>query len=328
MMATQGRVMASRSARSPRNRKVVDDYDDEGGFAALVGRHRFALAGTTAFIVAFSYVASNAIWYQPHAHASAFFSTRPLTAPLPSGQSGNAAPASDVETVIRLERERVATPETVPVPRERQEAARQTPQTAPVPQPASQTAQGQPAEPRPAGDPLIADVQRVLKGLNIYTGDVDGLTGPQTRAAVQNYRRIVGLSATAEVDDQLLAQLGIKPRAVAAAAPQPAPASPSASDSGSVQTANLVPSAAPVPRFSPGTDLIETSSAGPREDAMVMRIQAGLKAFGNDGIDIDGVVGARTKSAILEFQSLFGLPETGEPDQALLTKMREIGLTD
>lgn len=59
-----------------------------------------------------------------------------------------------------------------------------------------------------------------------------------------------------------------------------------------------------------------------------MKIQAGLKAFGNDGIEIDGVPGARTKSAIREFQALFGLPETGEPDPAVYVKMREIGLTN
>ena len=40
------------------------------------------------------------------------------------------------------------------------------------------------------------------------------------------------------------------------------------------------------------------------------------------------MVGARTKAAIREFQSLFGLPETGEPDEAVYAKMREIGLTN
>lgn len=87
-----------------------------------------------------------------------------------------------------------------------------------------------------------------------------------------------------------------------------------------------------MPERSPGTDLIETASAVPvaatQGDPVVKRIQAGLKAFGNDGIEIDGVVGSRTRSAILEFQSLFGLPETGEPDSALYAKMREIGLTE
>ncbi|TGR62427.1 peptidoglycan-binding protein, partial [Mesorhizobium sp. M2D.F.Ca.ET.223.01.1.1] len=32
--------------------------------------------------------------------------------------------------------------------------------------------------------------------------------------------------------------------------------------------------------------------------------------------------------AIKEFQALFGLPETGEPDEAVYVKMREIGLTN
>jgi peptidoglycan hydrolase-like protein with peptidoglycan-binding domain len=43
---------------------------------------------------------------------------------------------------------------------------------------------------------------------------------------------------------------------------------------------------------------------------------------------LDGVIGPRTKAAIKEFQSLFGLPVTGEPDDRLLAKMREVGLTN
>ncbi|WP_378944392.1 peptidoglycan-binding domain-containing protein [Mesorhizobium sp. ANAO-SY3R2] len=33
-----------------------------------------------------------------------------------------------------------------------------------------------------------------------------------------------------------------------------------------------------------------------------------------------------TRAAISEFQALFGLPVTGEPDDAMFTKMLEIGL--
>ena len=61
---------------------------------------------------------------------------------------------------------------------------------------------------------------------------------------------------------------------------------------------------------------------------MILKIQAGLKAFGNDGMEIDGVIGSKTRAAIKEFQSLFGLPVTGEPDEKLYAKMREIGLTN
>jgi peptidoglycan hydrolase-like protein with peptidoglycan-binding domain len=45
-------------------------------------------------------------------------------------------------------------------------------------------------------------------------------------------------------------------------------------------------------------------------------------------MEIDGVIGSRTQAALREFQSLFGLPETGQPDQAVYAKMKEIGLTN
>ncbi len=270
---------------------MIDDFDDEAGIGAFVARHRLTIGGLTAFAVAFSYVTANAIWYQPHAHASAFFATRPL--PAVSGASGQVV--DSVETVIRLEREPEAENAAL---EERMGGGAVLPQTAPTP---FVQADNAPAQPVVSGDPIVAEVQGILKRLNLYSGGVDGLTGPQTRAAIENYRKMVGLSASAEIDDQLLSQLGARSRATAGAPPLPA--------------------------GSPGTDLIETSSATPRADTTVMRIQAGLKAFGNDGITVDGVVGSRTKSAILEFQSLFGLPETGEPDEALLTKMRDIGLT-
>ena len=298
--------MASRSARSPKGRNASVPEDDSG-LGAFLGEHRVAVGGLTAFVVAFSYVTANAIWYQPHAHGSAFFQTRPL----PGSSAGTAAAAGtgDDETIIRIERA-----ETTTEPERRVEEAHNLPaqRQVPVPMPApgaapqaavSNDTPALPALPSQEGDPVVADVQRILSELNLYSGEIDGLTGPQTRMAIETYRRAVGMSASAEIDDQLLAQLGARPRSQSAAPP--------------------------LPEGSPGTDLIQTSSSTTdAPDPMVMRIQAGLKAFGNEGIDIDGVVGARTKSAILEFQALFGLPETGEADTALYAKMREIGLTE
>ena len=74
--------------------------------------------------------------------------------------------------------------------------------------------------------------------------------------------------------------------------------------------------------------LAQAESETAAVDARIVKIQAGLKAFGNDGIQLDGVVGAQTSAAIREFQSLFGLPVTGAPDEAVYAKMREIGLTN
>jgi peptidoglycan hydrolase-like protein with peptidoglycan-binding domain len=278
----QGKIdMAARSARLRDGGRQAGGFGDEpGGLAGFLMRHRAAVGSLTAFAVAFSYVAANALWYQPHAHSSAFFATRPAAFPQermgpPAGE--NAVDTAAVETIIRIERERLEGGD-------------------------SGEAEIAPPAPSPAGDPLVEEVQRILSGLNLYSGKVDGLTGPQTRQAIEAYRRMVGLSASAEIDDQLLTQLGARPRSVVGAPP--------------------------LPQASPGADLIETSSVPARGNETVMRIQAGLRAFGNEGIDIDGVVGARTRAAILEFQSLFGLPETGEPDQALYAKMRDIGLAD
>lgn len=274
--------MTTRSTKSPS--RIARADDDEGVSAGFFFRHRRVIGGATAFAVAFSYVAANAVWYQPHAHGGAFFATRPHN-PLPEQDEDGAR----AETIIRLE----------PGPAQ---AARQPARQAQTPSGGAAPADPVAVQPaRPKGDPVVEKVQRILSGLNLYEGDIDGLNGPRTRAAIEKYRRVVGLDASSEIDERLLVQLGAAPRE--AAAP-------------------------PTPRQSPGTDMIQTSSAVPAQDPTIMRIQAGLKAFGNEAIEIDGVVGSRTRAALREFQALFGLPETGEPDAAVYAKMREIGLAN
>ncbi|OHV87013.1 peptidoglycan-binding domain-containing protein [Mesorhizobium sp. ORS 3428] len=166
-----------------------------------------------------------------------------------------------------------------------------------------------PAQPAAKPDPVVQQVQGILKDLNFYDGTVDGLTGPATRKAIQAYQLKVGLPASGEVDGALLDQLGARQTTSAIPHPAPRPAGGAA-----------VPTPAPIPASAPAN--------GGAPDARIVKIQAGLKAFGNNDMQLDGVVGARTKAAIKEFQALFGLPETGEPDEAVYVKMREIGLTN
>lgn len=291
--------MATRSARSPEKRRHRDE-EQVDGLAEFLFHHRGLVGGITAFAVAFSYVAANAIWYQPHAHGSALFATRDAGLAMPElpGDQGMDANVTLPETVFRLENEKgVPAVRPQPSPERLASAPDNDPITAVAP-PAAAPQQ----DSAPVGDPVIAEVQGILADLNLYDGNVDGLTGPQTRGAIEAYRKIVGLTVSTDIDDQLLSQLGARNR--------------------------VADNVVPLPEGSPGTDLIETSSAPSRDDVMIKRIQAGLRAFGNDGIEIDGVVGSRTKLAIVEFQSLFGLPETGEPDEQVYSKMREIGLTD
>ncbi|MEO5759055.1 MAG: peptidoglycan-binding protein [Mesorhizobium sp.] len=155
-------------------------------------------------------------------------------------------------------------------------------------------------------DPVVQQVQGILKDLDFYSGTVDGITGPNTRKAIQAYQQKVGLNASGEIDALLLDQLGATPTTTAAV-PHPVPRPDT-------------PAAVPVS--------LQTSTPAQGPDPRIVKIQAGLKAFGNDDMKLDGVVGARTKSAIKEFQSLFGLPQTGEPDEVVYVKMREIGLTN
>ncbi|RAZ92964.1 peptidoglycan-binding protein [Mesorhizobium hawassense] len=170
------------------------------------------------------------------------------------------------------------------------------------------------AQPTPKPDPVVEQVQGILKDLSFYDGTVDGLTGPATRKAIQAYQLKVGLPGSGEIDNALLDQLGARQTTAAIPHPMPRPAD------GTANTSAAKPSVIPVSAPADG--------ATQSPDARIVKIQAGLKAFGNNDMQLDGKVGARTKSAIKEFQALFGLPETGEPDEAVYVKMREIGLTN
>jgi peptidoglycan hydrolase-like protein with peptidoglycan-binding domain len=254
---------------------------------ALVG-------GTTAFLVATAFVSANALWYQPYQHTSAFFTTRALIQHEP--------------------------PAAAPKPQPRPAAARTDTRPA-AQQPAAQTGP-ETTSSLPAGDPQVALVQQILKKLELYEGEVDGLAGPQTSGAVEHYQRLVGMTPNGHVDEALLRQLGIGARA-AETAPAAEAAKPVVE-----KVAVTIPSNVPVPQPRPAGDGKVVQAGYKEPDPTIVRIQAGLKAFGNDGIELDGVVGARTRGAIKEFQSLFGLKVTGEPDAAVYAKMREIGLTE
>ncbi|TJW74823.1 MAG: peptidoglycan-binding protein, partial [Mesorhizobium sp.] len=62
-------------------------------------------------------------------------------------------------------------------------------------------------------DPVVAQVQGILKDLDFYSGTVDGISGPNTRKAIQAYQQKVGLNASGEIDSNLLDQLGATPTA-------------------------------------------------------------------------------------------------------------------
>lgn len=272
--------MKSRYAKQPKRRKPRKSllYAGLSRFGTAVARNPVTFGGSTAFLVSFAFVSVNALWNQPQVHPSAFVATRE---PVRS--------VSDVPT---------PTPTPAPTPdKVRSEVPPRVDRSMPEVPPVENGSTG--SITRSAGNNNVLSVQQVLNGLGLYQGPVDGLTGPQTRSAVENYRRIVGLSPGSDIDDALLLQLGLqKASASSTQAVTPPPKAP-AQNNNEASNGNLV-----------------------------KRVQAGLRAFGHDGIKVDGMMGENTRDAIREFQSLFGLRVTGEANQELIAKMQEIGLAE
>jgi hypothetical protein len=63
----------------------------------------------------------------------------------------------------------------------------------------------------PSEDPgqVIANVQSALQQQGYYQGDIDGILGPQTRAALAEYQTAQGIEPTGAVDEPTLETLGM-----------------------------------------------------------------------------------------------------------------------
>ncbi|MEO1746620.1 MAG: peptidoglycan-binding domain-containing protein [Pseudomonadota bacterium] len=276
--------------------------DDTPWVVELVRQHpaQLALVGFAAlFFVVF---AVNALFLQTHKHPSAFFETRASDTEntlRPDERMVTEAPDKDVTRILLTSGVRpTPAPDTRPVA-----------SIAPTQEDTSGTVAIAPIQASvPAGDEVanpVAELQTHLFALGHYEGSVDGLMGPKTRQAIATYKASVGLDGPEVSQDDLLASLRSN-AAVANAVPR-------REDGGSV---TYVP---PVP---------PTSAPTADAKARIMRVQAGLRAFGNSSIEVDGVYGSQTRASIREFQALFELPVTGEIDQALIEKMVTIGLVN
>jgi peptidoglycan hydrolase-like protein with peptidoglycan-binding domain len=66
----------------------------------------------------------------------------------------------------------------------------------------------------------VLDVQTVLKRLGHYTGDLDGLSGPKTAAAVVEFQKSKGLTETGKVDPKTMSAMfpkeDTKPKGISA----------------------------------------------------------------------------------------------------------------
>lgn len=54
---------------------------------------------------------------------------------------------------------------------------------------------------------VIAEIQKALAGMGLYTGKIDGIHGPKTRRAITAYQRVAGLKVTGDPTEELLGQI-------------------------------------------------------------------------------------------------------------------------
>lgn len=261
-------------------------------FGAFAARHPSIVGGGAAFAVVFSFVAANALWYQPGGHPSPILKTR-------SGQNSLGFSAlrkqpADVTTFV-IQREGEG--------------------------PADGTGE---AAARP--DELVLDIQTELARQGFYAGDPDGRLEDETIAAISRFQKQRGLAVTGAPDAGLLAAL--RTDAVEQLAVLPAERPLEADGAGDAGTA-IDPVAAAI-RAAEAEAVHAPASApaaagpGP-SSALVMKIQKGLSNIAYADITVDGVAGARTREAIRAFEKHYRLPATGEPNELVLNKLKEIG---
>ncbi|KAA9386369.1 peptidoglycan-binding domain-containing protein [Neorhizobium galegae] len=312
--------MTARKRKSPDRKKPVKQPGILSNLllagARAAARRPKALFGCAAFGIVFSFVAANALWYQPGGHPSPFLATRDSQNP---NQIAGYRPArrtapADV-TTFRIER---ADPNAVaPAPAAAPTAApaQQTAApvqsapsvVAPIPRPQPQQAAAQPAAPHEAqpATPKPAETPRATPAAP--TRPVQSAALPPKPVSP------VRPAESARGEDPVAAAIRASERKPAMTPPANIPNA--ASNSGR-------PAATPVSQKPNAPS--QPNTAGQPSD-LVLQIQRGLSNIAYADVGVDGVAGAQTKAAIRRFQRHYRLPETGEPDELVLKKLKSIG---
>jgi hypothetical protein len=317
--------MTTRKRKSPDRKRPVKQPGIVPSLLMASGRtaarHPKPLLGVALFGVVFSFVAANALWYQPGDHPHPFLATRDAKDPnqIAGYRPMRRTPPEDV-TTFRIER---ADPNAAAAKPAASQAA---------PAPASQTAT-QTAAPMPASVPAAAPYAPVQPA------------GAQPQSSQPSQAaQLPPATAPAVALPTPRPQASDAPRTVAAKPVQPMPAAqpkPSAARAGTEDPIAAAIRSADRTRYTPPADIPNTGSTPARPAAvpvsqrpgsgaaqatdLVLQIQRGLSNIAYADVKVDGVASEQTKTAIRRFQKHYRLPETGEPDMAVLKKLKSIG---
>ncbi|WP_192886406.1 peptidoglycan-binding protein [Agrobacterium sp. LAD9] len=300
--------MAPRKRKSPKKTTAQIGAGIVSLVVSAIGReilrHPKMVGSCGAFAVVFGFVAANALWYQPGVHPSPFLRTR--DAENPNGIAGYrpAEPLGTHGNVTTFRIERPAETETA------QQPAAETP--------------AQPAAENQKPQQIVADIQAELKKRGLYEGEADGRMGPRTAAAIMFFEETLGMEQTGEPTTRVLAALRID-GATVAAIPRDRPADSTGGVEIDPVAAAIRKAEAPRPKAEPASLNSSANAAKPANRELIARIQQGLINIAYADVKVDGVAGQQTRNAIRAFEKHYRLPETGEPSEAVLKKLKSIG---
>lgn len=237
-------------------------------FFSMLQNNPSVAAGTCTFAVAFALVAGNAFYAQSGSHPDPIWATRD------NQTTQSISPSVRPVKVSKVEPKRIPTPLTGDDVRSSQSLT--------------------------VRSPLVESIQRALVSSGDFSGAIDGLAGPVTRASIMDYQKRNGLPVTGEPTEQLLSIiLNDTPKPVAA--------------SGNDDLKALID-------HGPSTPSTEYDSN------LVRKIQLGIVNAGIAKIEADGIYGSKTEAAISDFQRKNNLDVTGKPDIRVLEKLIRLGL--
>ncbi|OCP00851.1 MULTISPECIES: peptidoglycan-binding domain-containing protein [unclassified Ensifer] len=280
----------------------------------LMARHPLVSGGSAAFLVVFSFVAANAMWYQHGVHPSPLLRTRVPLVSAETAQRIAIAKGEEIEprnvTTFVIEREGKPKAENV----EDVIAA------------GSDQLSGKPSPERVASVPeaapskLVADIQKELSRIGLYDGLPDGRSGPRTAAAILRFEERAGRAETGSASAELLQALRAAPgQKIAQVTPAGRPLAEARGSGVEIDpVAAAIRSAEKESTFTPRAEI-------PVSSELVLNIQKGLSNLAYADVAVDGVAGEQTRAAIRHFEKHYRLPQTGEPNAQVLKKLKEIG---
>ncbi|MGV3553162.1 peptidoglycan-binding domain-containing protein [Rhizobium sp.] len=259
---------------------------------ALIARHPRTLGGLVVFGVVFSFIAANAMWYQPRRHPAPFMATRA------AGDETRVATADEAiepgVTVFRIERE-ADKPKPSELVRRIQLGL------------AARGLYNGPADglTGPKTDAAILFFEQT-EGMD-ETGEPSQAILARLDAVAARSKANKPAEARAEAETSTETDADLK-----TASTKPA--------SDIDEVAALIDASEQV-----SSPVAVIPAARPASPALVMKIQRALAGMAYADVKVDGIPGDATRAAIRAFEKSYRLPVTGEPSDVVLNKLKAIG---